>query len=315
MPIIIGFVTLCALGIYETYGNIRYPVFPRSVFRNARGFTIIQFGVLLVGMLFYSTAILWPLQVQTLYATNDINIGLYSSASGLGGMALGWLFGIASKKLPHIRWQLVIVMAALTLLSGCQAIVTPTSNVGSTCLVILVFGFVAGASVLSTAMIQLGVPHEFIGIASGILVCARTLGGAIGATIYETILQNKLTTNIPRLIAVPLAKAGVPLAEIPGVIEALTSGDTTSPALASLKPSVLYAAVQGLRLSYASAFRLVYLISIAFGIAATLVLCFTRDVDRLMTNKIEIKLDEGAHIKAHTDTSEGHIIRAEDMPK
>lgn len=281
------------------------------MFKNIRGFTIIQIGVLLVGMLFYSTAVLWPLQVQTLYATDSIKIGLYSAASGLGGFAFGGLFGVASRIFPHLRWQFVFVMLTLTILCGAQASVTATSNVGSTCIVILVFAFVAGASVDSTAMIQVGVPHEYIGVASGILVCSRSVGGAIGATIYTTILQNKVKAEIPIKIGIPLAKAGLPPTTIAAVIEALASGNVASPALASLAPQLLFDAIEGLKQSYVSGFRLVYLVSIAFGLAATITVCFAADVDHLMTSKVDIKLDEGAHIKTHTNHDDGHVVNTD----
>jgi len=59
--------------------------------------------------------------------------------------------------------------------------------------------------------------------------------------------------------------------------------------------------------------RLVYLVSIAFGVVGTVIVCFSKNVDEYMTNKVDIRLDEGAKLKAVTDTGEGHIIRTEEQ--
>jgi len=314
-PIIVGVALLVVTGLYEASAKIRYPVFPKAIFRNIRGITLLQAGVFIVGIVFYATAIIWPLQIQPLYMTHNIEIGLYSGASGLGGFLLGPLFGIASRRLPHVRWQFVFALALLTLFPGAQAIVIPNSNVASTILVFLLFGFDAGAAIFSTAMVQLGVEHEYIGVATGILLCCRGLGGSVGSTIYTTTLGNKVASNIPKMVAVPLAKMGVPLAQTPAVIEALTSGNATSPALAALKASALYAAVDGLKLSTASAFRLLYLISIAFVVSLSTSATKQTVIVAKTPKTIDIKLDEGAHIHNHTDTGEGHIFREEDLVK
>ena len=200
----------------------------------------------------------------------------------------------------------------MTVITGCLATVTPSMNVIATVLVILSFGMVSGVSIFATSMIQVAVKHEYIGIASGVFVTSRTLGGAVATTIYLTVLQNRITTDIPKYVALPLAENGTKPSLIPGIILALTSGDVTSPALASVSPKALYAAVTGLKLAYADAFRLVYLISIAFGVIGCVVVAFAANVDHLMTGKVDIKLEEGAHIRANTDTGEGHIIRHTD---
>lgn len=201
----------------------------------------------------------------------------------------------------------------MTAFCGAQAIVTPTSNISSTAIVILVYAFNSGASSISTAMIQLGVPHEFIGIASGVVVCARTTGGAVATTIYSSILANKLQSGLTKDVALPLAENGVSPTSVPAVIEVLLSGDATSAALTKLSPTALLAAIMGLKTAYADAFRLVYLVSIAFGVVATVIVAFCTDVDHLLTRKVDTKLEQGAHVRAHTDTGAGHIIHMDEF--
>ncbi|EXJ90159.1 hypothetical protein A1O3_03228 [Capronia epimyces CBS 606.96] len=311
VPIVLGFVTLVLCGIYEAYAKQKYAIFPREVISNFRGFTVLQIATFLLGMLYYSIAVLWPAQVQALYATSNLNIGWYAAAGGLSSIIFCPIFGILQKKLPHSRWQLLVYTGCMTICCGCLATSTPASHVSSTVLVALSFAFVSAVSIFATAMVQLNVKHEHIGVASGLTVTMRTLGGAVATTIYLTILNNKLVSNLPKYVATPLAEDGVALSLIPDVIVALTSGDATSPVLAQLSPKALLDAVTGLKGAYANAFRLVYLVSIAFGVIGTFTVAFAADVDHQMTRKVDVTLAEGAHIRVQTDTGEGHIIGRE----
>jgi hypothetical protein len=48
--------------------------------------------------------------------------------------------------------------------------------------------YFSSAVVLSTSMIQLGVLHEYIGIATPMAIIARSIGGFIGTSLYTSIL-------------------------------------------------------------------------------------------------------------------------------
>ena len=91
--------------------------------RNFRGFLIVTGVTFLVGMLYYSTLILWPLQISTLYTTNETTIGLYSMSLSLGGLIGGAIFGLVLDRVNQARWILTGVCLTLTALSGAQAVV------------------------------------------------------------------------------------------------------------------------------------------------------------------------------------------------
>lgn len=261
-------------------------------------------------MLYYSSGVLWPQQIQALYTQNNINIGWYASALGLGGSVFGPIFGWLFMKYRNGHIQLPVILGMMTIVSGAQAIVSRTSNKGSTALQVLIGALVAGSTVVSTAMVQVGVKHEYIGVASGMAICARSVGGAVATTIYVSILQQKLKAALPGDVALPLAESGVAPPSIPAIIGTLLSGDLTSPVLAALTPTQLMTAALGLQNSFTHAFKIVYLVSIAFGVVGTLAVCFSANVNRLLNHHIDIQLEEGAHIHGHTDTGEGHILKA-----
>ena len=92
--------------------------------RNFRGFTIPIGVTFLVGMLYYSTLILWPEEIQVLFSNNTTTTGLYSMAVGLGGGVGAVLSGFLFKRINHGRLLLLAVVSAQTLCSGLQAVLS-----------------------------------------------------------------------------------------------------------------------------------------------------------------------------------------------
>ncbi|OCK73556.1 trichothecene efflux pump [Lepidopterella palustris CBS 459.81] len=308
-PIAIGGVLLILLGFYEAHAKLIYPCFPPVIFRNIRGVTIILIAVFLYGMAYYSTTVLFPQQISFLYTQDPLKIGWYGAGTGLGGAVITPFFGWTFRRFRRSHIQLPLLLFFLTVCSGAQAIVSPGSHIASTLLTVLIGGLVGSASIVTTAVVQIAVPHEYIGIATGVVTCVRAVGGSVATTIYASVLHSRFETNLGTDVAIPLAKGGVSPADIPQVIEALVNGQLTSPALSHVSPATLQAAGEGLKIAFAHALRVVYLVSIAFGVVGTVIGCFSANIDSLMTKHIDIKLDEGAHIQANTDTGEGHIIR------
>ncbi|MCJ1304210.1 hypothetical protein MMC08_007022 [Hypocenomyce scalaris] len=167
-------------------------------------------------------------------------------------------------------------------------------------------------SAITMTIIQLNTKHEYLGLAASLASMSRNVGGAIGTTIYSSILANRFTANLAPDVVAPMVQAGVPLADIPGVITALSTGVGTS-ALAALTPTQLGVAELGLKWAHAHAFRTVFLTTLAFGILGLIDVFFVTDVSHQMTHKVEIKLEEGAHIAAQTDTGEGHFVEHRDI--
>ena len=155
----------------------------------------------------------------------------------------------------------------------------------------------SSAVVGSTFMLQLGVRHENLGIATSLLSAVRVAGGAIATAIYSSILNNQLISNIQSTVARDLDKAGVPISDIQETIEALLQGSGSSPVLQSLSPVILDIAKFELKQAFARAFRVVYLVSIAFGVLGTICAAFSLDVSHLMTVDIDVQLGKPQAIK------------------
>ena len=175
--------------------------------------TVLLVSILLNGIAFYATAVLCPTEAQAFLANpmSNNSIGWYSGASGFGGLCSGIriIQGWILAKYLHGKWQIIFYAGGITLFSGLQAIVSPNSDAASIAMAIILLSMVTGINVCAIATVQVAVPQEFIGIATGLIVCARSTGGSIGITVYETILNVMLKKRLTPDVAILIIKAGV----------------------------------------------------------------------------------------------------------
>lgn len=184
----------------------------------------------------------------------------------------------------------------------------PSSNVGSTAIVVLIGGFIGSATVVSATIVQLGVAHEYLGIATALLVTSRAVGGSVTTTLYSALLSNYVSTHLGPDVATALAHNGVAISQLPAVTEAIAEGSLTSPALVNISNTAIAAGLYASKVCFGEGFRLIYLVSITFGVLGLICAVFVNDVDHLMTNEVDIELREGAHIHAAADTDSGSVV-------
>ncbi|OCK82586.1 MFS general substrate transporter, partial [Lepidopterella palustris CBS 459.81] len=305
--IVIGALLLVAFGFYEYYWDQIFPLFPPVVMKKTRGVIMVLVGIFLFGMMYYSVAVLWPQQIMALYTTDLIKVGWYASALGMVGIVASFVSGYIFTRFGHARLLFLFIITVGTVAAGCMAI-KPESPVASTIFVAMQ-GFTVGAGmIVSTAMVQMAVSHEYLGVTTQLAVTARNVGGAVGTVIYTSIFTGRIKANVAKYVAFPLAKSGVPFQSLQAVVYALI-GQAPPAVLAMLSPAQLGLAMAGVKQAYVHSFRVVYLSSIAFGVLGVISVAFCKNVDHLMTNQVDIKLDEGAKLTGGvTDTGEGHII-------
>jgi hypothetical protein len=120
--IVIGLLLVVAFAFWEAYSTQIFPLFPPVILRDVRGVSLVLIGTFLYGMLYYSTAVLWPQQIQALYSTNLITIGWYASILGMVGIITSPIFGFLMI-FGHARLLLIFIIALGTVAAGCMAIV------------------------------------------------------------------------------------------------------------------------------------------------------------------------------------------------
>ena len=134
-------------------------------------------------------------------------------------------------------------------------------------------------------------PDDFIATATALSLAIRVIGGSIGYSIYFNVFGNKLTTELPAQVAKFAIGAGLPASsavEFVGTFLTVPANITRVP---GVTPAIIAAATKGSQWAYAEALKMVWLVSIPFGVCAIVACCFLGNTSRFMTNRV------AAHIK------------------
>ncbi|BCS23521.1 peroxiredoxin prx5 [Aspergillus puulaauensis] len=292
-PLVVGAAVLIVFALWETYGNLKYPLTPTYVFSSSwgRDFTapVIALGV--VNMFYYSSSILWP-QMITLFYTNGGLDWKYSIVLSLPqGFAI--LFGAIllsalGSKLRHWQWQLTGSVFVMVLFGSLLGIVTP-DNKGT----MIAFVFLSQAGFgwglyLSIAITQMGVEHKNLGVSGGISGCIRFAAGAVATSIYQTVYSKSTTKYMMKYIPAAVTAAGLDESKVEELMGVVSGG---AAALKDYSPAVAAAAEAALANAYCKAIFVVAMVSMAFGILGLGACLCCKDVDSKMTNKIEVYLE------------------------
>ena len=134
-------------------------------------------------------------------------------------------------------------------------------------------------------------PDEIIATITAINLSVRFISGSIGYAIYFNILQNKVAEVLPTAVAVAATGAGLQLAEVPALIEALVNHNETAIGLIEgITPAIILAADIAVKDSYVEGFKKLYLVSIAFGGAALVSSLFVGDIRKYMVPRVAVDI-------------------------
>lgn len=95
-PIIIGLACYVALGFWEAYADLKYPLLPPRLFKKIRAFVMVIVVCFVGGMLYYSMNVIWPRQSQTMFVSEDQVIlrGAYATFFSIGSFSKSMSSGI-----------------------------------------------------------------------------------------------------------------------------------------------------------------------------------------------------------------------------
>ena len=161
---------------------------------------------------------------------------------------------------------------------------------------IMAFVFIAEtgfgwAQYLSIAFIQFGAPQVELGIAGGLAGVARFAGGAVAISVYTTILSNVVTRNAVKLVLPAAEGAGASQKTALAILSALPLGPQALAAVPDATSAAIAAAGAAFQQSYVVGLRTTALSSLSFGICGIIACICCQDIDKKMTPKIEIYLE------------------------
>jgi hypothetical protein len=156
-------------------------------------------------------------------------------------------------------------------------------------------------------MAQLGFPHSYIGVATAFVNTCRSVGGALATTIYTTILENYVKDHVATNIATAALQAGLPSQSVPYLVEAIVAENQTALiSIPGITPAIIGAASITSKETLVRGFRLVYLVSLAFGGVGVIASLLSRNVDKFKTKEIEITVGRQG-LLTHEDEEQAPI--------
>ena len=237
---------------------------------------------------FYTLNILWPMQASVLYTSSVIEVGWLTCATGAGAQIGQVVAGLLIRPLHNHRWQVVFYATVGTVFTAALSAAT-TDTKAMTATFVAFSGFSVGAieSVIYT-LCPLTLAPEDIGLASGVMLAIRLILPTISVAIYLTVLSNKLATNIPHYVAPAAIAAGLPAAEVPLIIQGLTTGNFSN--VPNITAGVISAAAVGFQEAYTQTFKVIYLSTLPWGAVAIFCAFFSPNLGSLMNDFVGRRL-------------------------
>lgn len=289
-PIVIGLACFIALGLWDCYADLKYPLLPPKLFRKVREFDMVIVVCFVGGMLYYSMNVLWPRESQLFFVPADKPIlrGVYATIFSCGTWIAALITIFVCARLHHERWQLIFFMIAQTALIGSLATVGLNDKAQAIVTIVVGAAAVTPPQLISFTMLSFGLDDQNdIGVAVGLAGTFRLMGGAVATAIYTAILSSRFTEVLPSQMTDAIKSAGVPFSEqlLAGLVKAGQANTAAAyNAVKGITPALAAAAALATKLAYVQAFRLVYLVAIGFGGAAIIAAMCTTSTDRAKKN-------------------------------
>jgi hypothetical protein len=281
-PVTIGGVLFLSNFAWGFSGRASRPLVPYRLFRQFREFTSLVVIGFTSGLAHIALTTFVPQQIAYVFTSNPIRAGWYNVPSGIGALIGGAVLGALVTRIKHVPLQMVTANVVQTLGCGLLAIATPDRIAGGLVIQAVAnvpFGWII---VMSYTTVGLHVPQRDIGLAYGLLGAFRYFGGAVGSTIFNTILSDKIHRILPEKIAEAVLPLGYPAADIASLIATLSSGQPSL--LAGIPADVVAAAAEARRWAYSDAFAYVWYASIPFFVVAIAMSPFVLDPSPYFTN-------------------------------
>ncbi|KAE8353465.1 siderophore iron transporter [Aspergillus coremiiformis] len=288
--LVIGLVCLIALVLYEIFAPLEQPLLPMSLLRN-RGYSATVGSGIVGNMVYFSMSLLWPKAVGALFTKDPIQIGWHAVSVGCGCVMGEIACGLLMKPLGHSKYQLIGCTAAVMAFSGALAAMDQDREAYGLAFTAIGAFAVGYLELITIIMCPLFCKSEDIGLASGFLGSAKSVGGTIATAIYVAILNNRLSITIPANVSAAATKAGLPQSSLTDLLKAVSSSsDTAMNAVPGINPHVTSAVMDAVRTANSQSFRTVFLVTVAFGGMSLVAALFSVDVDERLNNEVAAKL-------------------------
>ena len=219
-------------------------------------------------------------------ADQPIIRGVYANLISFGTIIAGWYCVGIMPWIKNERWQLVAMMLIQTSLIGSLASVGVDDKAQAIATVVAVAAVNLPPSPLSFGMVGLHLERQAdIGVAVGLISTFRLVGGAIATAIYTSIQTSRYAAVMPHMVADAAHATGF-TGDVADVIAAAGSSDLKAlAAVPGITNSTITAVGMAVKKANSEAYKMVYLVAIAFGVLAIASAVSTKGVDDTSRSK------------------------------
>jgi len=287
-PLVIGAVLFVSTFAWDfTRGDDTRPLFPYRLFRRFREFNSLIIIMFSSGLAHIACTTFIPQQILFVFTSDPILAGWYNVPAAVGGLIGGSVLGGLVPRIKHIPLQFLAANAIQALGCGLLAIATPDRIAPGLFLHALANLPFTWIIVLGYVTVGLHVPQRDIGLAFGLQGAMRYLGGAVGSTIFNTILNDRLPITLRKRVSEAVIPLGFPASDVGKLIAAFQSRIPAK--LAPFPGDVIVAGRQAVRWGYSDAFAYVWYASIPFFIIACVVSLWVLDPSPYFTNHTAVR--------------------------
>lgn len=311
-PIIAGGLVFLSAFAYD-FTMAKNPFFPWFLFRQVGDFSILLVIIFVTGAVYFALAALLPQATLYIFSNDPIEIGLIQLPNGLGQLVFGGLASLLIGKIKHLKAQVIVLMAMQTLFAGLLSITVPGNKAAWMAFQVFAMGAFPLITVLSIVITSLNVSIKHLGLASGLIGTFRSLGGAAGTAILNTVVNGQLSKQLPKRIGKAAVAQGLDESILPALITATVNNAVGVPQAFSLLPNITTAdqaaLSQALKEAYAYSFRRVFWATIPFGVFALVCSFFLNDPSKYLTNHVATHMERDGLFQArqktdHSDATE-----------
>ena len=107
------------------------------------------------------------------------------------------------------------------------------------------------------------------------------MGGAVATAIYSAILTNRFAGALPGKMAPVIQAHNIPKSVVPALLGAAALNTPEAyDAVPGITPAIISDSAMAVKYAYVVAFKLVYLVALAFGGLAIIAASFTRSIPK-----------------------------------
>jgi hypothetical protein len=242
--------------------------------------------------MFYVLAAFWQVEMEQLFGPSAYGIAAVIAPFGffflIGTFVVCWGIDLLDGRLREL-----FIISSCTMTAGIVALsamesLSRAGIIGLSCLGMFGVGALFAPPIIALTNL---VPDDAIGTIVGLAMSIRLIFGQVGYTVFFNLLQHRLTVNIPAIVGLAVAEAGLPSSEIKEFIGLLLEKNIVAiNQLEGVTPAVFVAAIEALDLAFIKSFKIVYMASLAAGIVAIIASALLPSIRRNMVDRVAVDI-------------------------